>query len=792
MYAPVAARPRKTDIVRSRGGCLACRRKKRKCNERKPSCQRCVEGGSKCVYERNFTFRDATTWAADRVRQDRRNKPLETAAPEQLIQVGLPSPLGSPALEEQDQEELPAPSIANVVGSQGSSVELHDANSTDQATPPSISLETICNSSVGHDREGQEEVSPDVGLLCSPGLLDQDAADMVALPADTQPREMWEDTGLPFSLNQDTPPYTQGGQGLYLSSGVSFQYLTTHVPSLEDLSPPQDDMQTNDAAVGQNQEFLNSLSARNDQDGTADVGIFATPSEDVASSPSSNGPQLHIPTNIPVRQRVFLAHFAVHVLDIIPGHDGALHGLDLRIEAVRFAAMALAAANLANTEGHKTAASGTWNTWKPNKSHMMQAENYREKALSLSNDLACVDALFATQLLLSYMEMELGTVTNLRQCTRRLETIMLNHWVGISDSSLGRALLSSALHVDLMLTTMAGPCHPWKNESSRACAMSGLSELFGSPSYLIDRIGSDATFIGLRILICRAMQRDNASMYSTLNKLSQWWGIIRGVHAAPEEQINPADFENINNEDELLEQLESLKMTLQSYQVPRGFQLLDERGTDDRQGLQDGYENIEPIHFMNHRDAMDNAAYMYALIMTEKGPILDALQPRPRPAESNRSATPCPSTSLYLLLRIAAGLDPAECARQNIYRHGIIRMLYHASLKYNDPHVLKFVERLIDGISASGASFEDSYTPLRLTRVSVSALRQQMDAGRTVFMMTSSHGANTEKHAMFSELGEEVLLVHGREADGRYFNNTIPLMDLEGESSHESPTGGCT
>ncbi|KAF5682005.1 cytochrome P450 monooxygenase 4ac1 [Fusarium denticulatum] len=40
--------PRK---IRSRGGCVRCRRRRQKCDESKPSCDRCAEAGSICKYE---------------------------------------------------------------------------------------------------------------------------------------------------------------------------------------------------------------------------------------------------------------------------------------------------------------------------------------------------------------------------------------------------------------------------------------------------------------------------------------------------------------------------------------------------------------------------------------------------------------------------------------------------------------------------------------------------------------------------------------------------------------------
>ncbi|KAE8377407.1 hypothetical protein BDV26DRAFT_263745 [Aspergillus bertholletiae] len=51
MYAPLPPRPRKTNISRSRKGCVPCRRKKRKCDEARPQCVRCVRTRTSCWFQ---------------------------------------------------------------------------------------------------------------------------------------------------------------------------------------------------------------------------------------------------------------------------------------------------------------------------------------------------------------------------------------------------------------------------------------------------------------------------------------------------------------------------------------------------------------------------------------------------------------------------------------------------------------------------------------------------------------------------------------------------------------------
>ncbi|KAE8384524.1 hypothetical protein BDV23DRAFT_166614 [Aspergillus alliaceus] len=50
MYEPVPARYKKTNITRSRNGCIPCRQKKRKCDENRPSCGLCSRLGIYCSF----------------------------------------------------------------------------------------------------------------------------------------------------------------------------------------------------------------------------------------------------------------------------------------------------------------------------------------------------------------------------------------------------------------------------------------------------------------------------------------------------------------------------------------------------------------------------------------------------------------------------------------------------------------------------------------------------------------------------------------------------------------------
>ncbi|KAB8209128.1 hypothetical protein BDV34DRAFT_189283 [Aspergillus parasiticus] len=62
MYAPLPPRPRKTNISRSRNGCVPCRRKKCKFDEAQSQCIRCARTGAMCWFQKTpLRFRSMDT-----------------------------------------------------------------------------------------------------------------------------------------------------------------------------------------------------------------------------------------------------------------------------------------------------------------------------------------------------------------------------------------------------------------------------------------------------------------------------------------------------------------------------------------------------------------------------------------------------------------------------------------------------------------------------------------------------------------------------------------------------------
>jgi hypothetical protein len=114
MYDAAPVRPRKTSIVRSRGACEMCRKRRRKvclptcmfsiqmflllkrihqCDEGRPSCSLCRKNNKPCYYNAlTLQFRDASAWAADKVRKLKRTSSVSESWGPMLGETTEPCP----------------------------------------------------------------------------------------------------------------------------------------------------------------------------------------------------------------------------------------------------------------------------------------------------------------------------------------------------------------------------------------------------------------------------------------------------------------------------------------------------------------------------------------------------------------------------------------------------------------------------------------------------------------------------------------------------------------------------
>ncbi|ENH75278.1 Transcriptional regulatory protein moc3 [Fusarium oxysporum f. sp. cubense race 1] len=131
MYGPAPHRPSKTGARRSKSGCVSCRKRRRKCDESKPRCNRCLSANIECSYNTKVEFRDATVWAAQKVKRriihgtKEHGTPTPSESQNRYWPCFQPSPPSECDIA--NNNDIPA-SAGQVTGSPNNHVESNDVN----------------------------------------------------------------------------------------------------------------------------------------------------------------------------------------------------------------------------------------------------------------------------------------------------------------------------------------------------------------------------------------------------------------------------------------------------------------------------------------------------------------------------------------------------------------------------------------------------------------------------------------------------------------------------------------
>ncbi|KAH7034574.1 uncharacterized protein B0I36DRAFT_360085 [Microdochium trichocladiopsis] len=126
---------------RVRTGCLKCRVRRRKCDEGKPKCQRCISGGFECQYGTRLSFLAKNSFTLDDPTSPTRSTPRSGYRKVQFVNAGTPSPNDASASSSLPGSDPPVP--MQIVIEPGQSQDMptqtlpHEASN---AQPPANSL----------------------------------------------------------------------------------------------------------------------------------------------------------------------------------------------------------------------------------------------------------------------------------------------------------------------------------------------------------------------------------------------------------------------------------------------------------------------------------------------------------------------------------------------------------------------------------------------------------------------------------------------------------------------------
>ncbi|KAG5784612.1 hypothetical protein H9Q73_001755 [Fusarium xylarioides] len=167
----------KTRLKRTRTGCFKCRVRRRKCDEGKPSCQRCVDGGFECQYGTKLSFlqKNAKTSSGPRNAKQSYAK-LRFVVPETATKSGTHTHHNELSLSEAEKTESSSIEVDTTIAAQ--KITTQHQEPSQQKNPPELpaqppsqaiispSIETYVTSPQAPSHSLQDSV--DFNLVISP------------------------------------------------------------------------------------------------------------------------------------------------------------------------------------------------------------------------------------------------------------------------------------------------------------------------------------------------------------------------------------------------------------------------------------------------------------------------------------------------------------------------------------------------------------------------------------------------------------------------------------------------
>ncbi|SCO20717.1 unnamed protein product [Fusarium fujikuroi] len=766
MYGPAPHRPSKTGARRSKSGCVSCRKKRRKCDESKPRCNRCLSANIECSYNTRVEFRDATVWAAQKVKRRIIHGPKEHGSPTPPESQNRHWPRFQPSPPSEcdmvNNNDIPA-SAGEVTDSPNNHVEGNDVHQKQDTD-----LDGHVASDDIHKRQ------PDRGQTVQPAELTPSDRPLLGLTSPSTDTDIaaWMPTGVISSSWDD-----------YVSSdmltGDMLQYMPDQGALDKNLEPCYNEMWCS----------LMESPSRVEPDSTASIPSTSTFESatgqegqlDSVNSPSDAVTKTSVPIlkqtiwtaplpssmpNIPVRDRVYLAHFMSQMIDLIPGLK-YLGKIAIQSEPIRLCANALAAANLANRGGRFS--NDEAGRWVPMQTHYGRALSFASRsmdAIQSSPGIFPGCRIVMLILMLCY-QLELGCIGEIYHALSVLDSAVFSNRDAILSLEFGPGLVQSWLGLRSLCEGTLQPLALFRGESQTEHEVSELQDLTTGTSQAFGIIAAKAYRISRRILLFRCTGDNEKSPSTIASRFSQWWSIIKCQEA--DDITGTHDLGSHLSEDKLFCELARLRDALDISEVPTGLPL-----NFDPSVPASCTTTPEPLYLADHEQAMELADYASAQIVCDESNI----QTLGSPAFQR---SPSRNPWLHLLLRIAAGLDVEKCLTRNRYRQGICNSLQCAVFLLQDLEAAYFLSGLLQRLMDVGGSYEDCFTPLNLLSQCNKLFCQELMKGRTVFMLCPTYNAWTAKDVLFSRGDHECFIIFGRDADGLYLKDMVEL--------EESPTG---
>jgi hypothetical protein len=476
--------------------------------------------------------------------------------------------------------------------------------------------------------------------------------------------------------------------------------------------------------------------------------------------------------------RRYLSHFVHHVVQIMPANQDTMLSLVSGSVPALQAAMAIGAASLANLQGkysmNTPKLSDDDYSWTSDRCHKIHALDYAGRSLSTiahahhrSVAASGIGTLIATHIMLSLVELELGTFEGLRRYLNIADHLVFDNYRALLASDQGRKVLRGVVNTRALQRFLAGPVGPVSRESPMGRFWLGVENEVSLGRHRVQTISYAVSSTLERLCLLTTMRHCRNSptlLFRTVAKhLQQFTNsghIFRNGIQASEADLEAAC-------SDCVAEIQALSDEILRFPPPEGLPLpqANDNGCEMVAYGENSWpsgEQIKPLRFASHEEAMRAAEYVSCRLMCDASVVLSVTNPlsgvegegEDGPATMILSAMPW----LHLLVRIALGLDLSSCV---------------------SPHVCLLLEGLLDRLIVRGCTWEDTTFPSVLSVSTVRAVRSQLERGRIVLFLSTVKRDFDARFTIKAHRMTRTLLMHGWEAGGRgAFDENLPLDDF--------------
>lgn len=491
----------------------------------------------------------------------------------------------------------------------------------------------------------------------------------------------------------------------------------------------------------------------------------------------------------------YFAHWRSTVLDIVPDVFRELTAEMPTFPPLKYALLAVAAANMAHVESSMVLTPRPiWRAkYMPEKQHRQHGLEYYSHAIkSFPRDASVTTArhvqnAFATLLLFHYFELDAGSMTEVLTHMQGLEEMVPAARSALLSDNIGRKLLSSWMSVRSLVVNRRHAMNlpTIKTPSIQRVEMS----IFGSqlkPSDFASKHDSITVFMCECVQTTRTMILDwcvcraESASTSTSKRHPVWTPMLEQVSLPPsrggytEAQLKAIDDgyrRTLERQRSILDQWHS---ELDVFELPSESFVSGHTKPPLSEGVvtYDIERPVQPLKFHTHNMAMNYAYYCVAQLLsseeawhrlTGQG---SAASVTSTPPPGTRPGSPSPSSPnpLWegLILRISAGLDPSSCVYKNTFDVGIISILILCAAWSPDLRLASWVDRWLYRVEEHGTAVENAI-PLSTMRHALQLIRDTKQHGCDLFLASFVEPEEMDRDEIYKSDGHVLVAMCGKD-----------------------------